>query len=267
MQAHTQHPPCGRGGEGREAGSTASRRPQSKAVRPPSCATPSRAWGYMLIHWLYHLVRVEKARPRGAPTVGQEDCVSIAHGFHNCNGYPLHGWPETIRDRGGSVCRVSTATPRRQSVCFPLYFAGAQRFALCAAPYPHRHRANQHSLVSPPFIHHPMSNSHKNVRNHYPPLPCRSPKCVGGPCDATNNGPSPSSPYSSSSSCPSPACGPARTGPAAGVFQSQPDFAGGPKFFSELQNRFERYSKYTKGTPSAPATHFLSTKQTDCWAS
>jgi hypothetical protein len=62
-----------RGGGGlRKAGSTATRRPQSKAVRPPSCATPSRPWGCMLIYWLNHYSFFRRttrgtvsAKPRG----------------------------------------------------------------------------------------------------------------------------------------------------------------------------------------------------------
>jgi hypothetical protein len=46
--------------------------------------------------------RYAKARSHGVPTDGKEDCVNrprISHFF----GFPLHGRPETIGDRGGKV--------------------------------------------------------------------------------------------------------------------------------------------------------------------
>ncbi len=68
----------------------------SASVRKPGDGAGARRPGMAVapdqqaILWLHH------GRPK--------KIVLIAHGFLIFNGFPLHGQPKTIRDRGGKVC-------------------------------------------------------------------------------------------------------------------------------------------------------------------
>jgi hypothetical protein len=63
---------------------SARRAPARRSASPGMALAPGRS-----VSWLHH------GRPK--------KIVLIAHGFRNFNGFPLHGRPETIINRGGKV--------------------------------------------------------------------------------------------------------------------------------------------------------------------